>query len=328
MDPSTLVLGLDIGGTSSRALVCDARGEVHGTGTAEGGNPNSHPLESAVRQISTATRAALAQVDPAAVRAATIGLAGSTVLTDPETAEHFRLTWHELGLRCPITVLADYEVAFAAGTPVGTGAVLIAGTGAVAARVEEHRAVHTAGGYGWLLGDDGSGFWIGREAVRTTLRTLDAGSSLTGLSAAVLTELLGDARPHRHGELISAVHAAPPIRLAELAPLVTANAADDPAARRIVHRAASALAETVRDVHASEGTELVLAGGLVDERNPVGTALRTELRARGWPTPRLATAGAAGAAWLAARDSTAHDTSTGRLTEAGLVSLHGSLCGG
>ncbi|GAB2735519.1 BadF/BadG/BcrA/BcrD ATPase family protein [Salinifilum aidingensis] len=326
MSTTTLVLGMDIGGTATRAVLADLDGRVRGTGSAGGGNPHSHPLDTALGNIGAAARAALGSAETSAVGAVVLGLAGSTVLTSGDTAEQLHRTCAELGLRCDVAVLTDYEVAFAAGTPAPRGAVLIAGTGAVAARVEQHRAAATAGGHGWLLGDEGSAFWIGREAVRVTLHALDAGSPLGALGRSVLRALGAapgtEAAPGSAAAsaAVAAVHAAPPIRLAELAPLVTDAVAEDAAARDLVDRAARALADTARLV-APAATDLVLAGGLTGPDNPVGAALRAELAEPGGPVLRTAGSGAAGAAWLAA-----HRTSAAE--RADLPALHRRLVGG
>jgi N-acetylglucosamine kinase-like BadF-type ATPase len=302
-DETALVLGLDIGGTSSRALISDLSGSVLGSAEAAGGNPNSHPADQAVRQIAEAARTTLRDVDPAAVRNCVVGMAGVSKMADPEFAELFDREWSRLGLRCPKHAISDCEVAFAAGTPEPDGTVLIAGTGAIAARIEKHRMTAVIGGHGWLLGDEGSAFWLGREAVRAALRALDRGEPLHGLTAAVRDRLLPDAPDAQRKQLISAVNAAPPIRLAELAPLVTS--ASDETAQDIVRRAARVLADTAAATRTARDTSpIVLAGGLVAIGNPVGEALRVELADRGWGVPLTAGPGAAGAAWLAALDLT------------------------
>jgi N-acetylglucosamine kinase-like BadF-type ATPase len=300
-DEAALVLGLDIGGTSSRALVSDLSGRVLGSGEAAGGNPNSHPVGEAVRQISEAARSALRDVDPAAVRNCVVGMAGVSKMADPEFTELFDRAWSRLGLHCAKHTINDCEVAFAAGTPDPDGTVLIAGTGAIAARISQHRTAAIIGGHGWLLGDEGSAFWLGREAVRAALRALDRGEPLHGLTAAVRDRLLPDVPDAQRRQLISAVNAGPPIRLAELAPLVTTAA--DETADDIIRRGARALADTA-DATRSPGDTgpIVLAGGLVAPGNPVGEALRAELADRGWGEPRTAGPGAAGAAWLAGLD--------------------------
>lgn len=306
-ESSALVLGMDVGATTSRAVVYDLRGRPLGRGTACGGNPNSHPLSQAVGEIVAAAMAALEGIGPARVRAGVLGMAGITKLAEPEVASEFRRAWREIGLAGVVRVVSDCEVAFAAGSPDAAGTVLIAGTGAIAGRIAEHRLVATVGGHGWLLGDEGSAFWVGREAVRQALRTFDRGERPGELTVEVCTHLLGPAGLDDPGairtRLINAVHSAPPIRLAELAPLVTsATGRGERTATEIATRAAALLAETARSAHhPGTAAPIVLAGGLVALGNPIGEALRAELAADGMDL-RTAGSGAAGAAWLAALD--------------------------
>jgi N-acetylglucosamine kinase-like BadF-type ATPase len=66
----------------------------------------------------------------------------------------------------PVRVVGDTVTAFAAGTAAPSGTVLISGTGAIAAKITDHEQTATSDGYGWLLGDEGSGFWLGHAAAR------------------------------------------------------------------------------------------------------------------------------------------------------------------
>lgn len=308
----TLVLGLDVGGTSSRAVVADLSGRTLGTGRAGGGNPNSHPPEQAAEQVGRAARTALAGADPSLVGAATLGMAGISRMGDPAVSGLFDRVWSSLGLRCAMRAVSDGEVAFAAGTPEPHGTVLIAGTGSVVARVENHELERTVGGYGWLLGDEGSAFWLGREAVSTTLRSLDAGEGRHDpLVASVLDELLDapsteQPDPLVCSRIISAVGNRPPIRLAELAPLVTATAARSGGkATDIVARAARMLASAASSVRTGrDDSPVVLAGSLLTEEGPLVSSVRDELAARGASRLSTARSGAAGAAWLAVRELT------------------------
>lgn len=318
-ESSALVLGMDVGATTSRAVICDPRGRVAGRGTAGGGNPNSHPLEQAVGEIVAAARAALDGIDPSRVQAGVLGMAGITKLAEPGVAREFRRAWREIGTTGAVRVVSDCEVAFAAGSPDPAGTVLIAGTGAIAGRIAERRLVATVGGHGWLLGDEGSAFWVGREAVRQALRAFDRGERPDELTTEVCAHLLGPAGLDDAGairkKLINAVHAAPPIRLAELAPVVTSAAGrGGRAAIEIVTRAAALLAETARSARDPGTTApIVLAGGLVAVGNPIGDTLRAELTADDADL-RTAGSGAAGAAWLAAVDLIGPDA----------VGLHGA----
>jgi glucosamine kinase len=294
------VVGVDIGGTSTRALAISLDGSRIGRGESGGANPNSHPPEVAAARVAEAVAAAFGAVDPSSAKHCVLGMAGVSKLSDPAVAESFHGSLERIGLRCPITSVSDAEVAFASATPSPDGTVLVAGTGSVAARIVNHRKTTTAGGYGWLLGDEGSAFWIGREAVRATLRVLQSDEALGALATAVLAEALGAGTSdgaHTYARLITSANSEPPIRLARFASLVSATADDDPHAMKIVQTAADLLAQQAFAVRTpGERTPIVLVGSVAGEGSPVGDALRQLLDA-----PVLSAAdGAAGAAWLAA----------------------------
>ncbi|SCG64972.1 BadF/BadG/BcrA/BcrD ATPase family protein [Micromonospora inositola] len=307
----TVVVGLDVGGTSTRATALSLDGVRLGAGRAGGGNPTSHGAERAAHELLLALRAALAEVDPARVRAGAIGLAGAgRLLADPAGRAAFDRAWDDAGLRCPYAVHGDALVAYASGTAVPDGTVLIAGTGAIAAQVRDLRLDRTADGHGWLLGDAGSGFWLGREAVRRLLTDLDRARPPSGLATRVLAELTGAAevaaRPRATAEaVVQAVTRRPPVELARLAPLVVAAAAEaEPTGLDLVAEAAALLAESVTRIRPAGATDpVVLGGGLLTGDTPLAEAARAELSRR-WPGAPLCTAGdgAAAAAWLAARD--------------------------
>lgn len=306
-------MGVDAGGTSTRALVIDAGGTRVGAATAGGANPNSHPPEVAAEQISTAIRAALAQAGCRAeeVTAGVVGLAGASKLADERVAGLFDRSWRATGLRCPLRVVTDCEAAFAAGTADPDGTVLVAGTGSIAARIVDRRQVAIVGGFGWLLGDEGSAFWLGREAIRGTLRMLSTGSSLGPLAKSVIAEglaiwddLPSDPVLRRSvvSRLIAAVNGEAPIRLARFAPLVSAAASvGDPVAEEIISEAAGWLVRTVQEARSpGERTPVVMIGSLVSATGPLGERLRVSLAANCGGPVEVATDGAAGAAWLAA----------------------------
>ncbi|WP_326566621.1 BadF/BadG/BcrA/BcrD ATPase family protein [Amycolatopsis rhabdoformis] len=338
----SLVVGVDAGGTSTRAIVVDATGAVLGSATAGGANPNSHPPAEAAARIASAIETALG--GRTGVRAAVVGLAGVSKLSDPAVAAVFAQAWQRIGLAGAVRTVADAEVAYASATSAPDGTVLVAGTGSIAGRIRARRMTGTAGGYGWLLGDEGSAFWLGREAVRSTLEALGRGPELGGLAAAVLAEAFGpsavDAREgapeaalevrrepltdsdrtrldnrdfpnspvteaNRLGTaraLITKVNAEPPIRLARFAPLVSA---------------AAAAGEPVADEIVTRAAELLVATALATrdpgEKTPV-VLVGSVLTGTG-PVGPLVRAGLAGldvltssdgvlgAAWLAAVDA-------------------------
>lgn len=317
-----LVLGLDIGGTASRALLVDAvAGHRIATGEAAGGNPSGHPVDEALGSIATALRRTLSGVDPGRVAYGLIGLAGVGRLQEPAVAAQFAAMWRQVGLGCPYQVVADADVAFAAGSPAPHGTLLLAGTGAIAAEIRDRRLRRIADGHGWLLGDLGSGFWIGREAVRAVLAYLDGWGPASGLVRRLLTELIGDPDPpvarETTGAVVNAVRCDSPVELARFARAVLECAADgDPIAIDIAVRAAGQLIETASLVRPADHADepLVLAGGLLIRDTPVADAVRQAAADR-WPGApiRLARDGAGGAAWLAAVQLGAADCSPGEL---------------
>jgi N-acetylglucosamine kinase-like BadF-type ATPase len=290
-----LVLGVDIGGTSTRALVTTVAGVRVASGRAGAGNPVTVEAPHAAANLATALRRALSTVDPADIRAVVVGAAGAA---NPEPV---RRVVHAAGITCPVRVVGDAVTAFAAGTDEPTGTVLVCGTGAVAARVEAGALTRTADGLGWLLGDLGSAFWIGREAAVATANQRYDGAPESPLTRAVATALRpgtptgvstvdGDA-------IVTAVYRREPRDLAALAPLVTGAAADH-RARTILDGAAHHLFATVSRI-LGDGP-LVLAGGVLRHCDPVRKEL---LRRLGPRVPvRIAGAGEVGAARLAARN--------------------------
>ncbi|HVV09991.1 N-acetylglucosamine kinase [Amycolatopsis sp.] len=283
------VVGVDAGGTSTRALAVAADGTVLGSGRSGGANPNSHPPAEAVAHLAEAITAALTGLDPAAANACVVGMAGTAKLTDRSVAALFEAGWRRLGLP-EVVVLTDAEVAFASATTEPDGTVLVAGTGSIAGRIRRRRMVSTAGGYGWLLGDEGSAYWLGREAVRATLRALEGEVELDELPAAVLRETGIDPADRRQAwrRLITVANAEAPIRLARFAPLVGPGP--------IAERAADHLAEIALAAREpGETTPIVLVGSVL--RGPVGEGVRDRLTGL---DILVSNDGVLGAAWLAA----------------------------
>jgi N-acetylglucosamine kinase-like BadF-type ATPase len=196
-----LVIGIDAGGTSLRAALARAGGgAVLRTASAGAGNPRSVPVEVLTERL-TACVAPLAEAAGAgSVAAVVAGVAGAEP-RDPEDAgtrvavAALRAALRRGGVGAvPVEVYGDTEIAFAAGPGAPeSGVVLIAGTGASAARIAGRRQTATADGHGWLLGDEGSGFWIAREALRAALRALDGRGPATGLADRLLSATGGGA---------------------------------------------------------------------------------------------------------------------------------------
>lgn len=307
---SPLVVGVDAGGTSTRAKLGKLDGTVLGTARREGANPNSHPPDVAANRIAEAVTEALGEHDPSTVGSAVLGLAGDSKLVDPEVAEIFQRAWRKTGIGCELTVLNDVEVAYASATAEPTGTALVAGTGSNAFGIREHRAARRTGGYGWLLGDEGSGFWLGREAVRACLNALLGGAELGMLARATYEQAVGEytpetafsARQAQSSEVITAANAHEPIRLAKFAPLVgEAALAGDETAIAILDQAVEHLTKLAVAARAEDGGPVVLTGGLIGPGGPLTEKLRARLREVTGTEVLGSGDGGDGAAWLAAK---------------------------
>lgn len=293
-----LVLGGDAGGTATRVVVTTRDGRVVGRGRAGAGNPVARPFGEAAAALAAAAADALAGLDPGRVVGGVVGLAGRSRLDSPPVAAAYAAAWRSVGLRCPLRTVGDAVVAFAAGTAAASGTVLIAGTGAIAVEIADRDVGRTADGLGWLLGDEGGGFWLGLAAARRTARALAAPGRLDAggpLVRAVTAAVLPGATPGQDA-FVGAFHRLPRDRIAALAPLVLdAARAGDPDAVRLVEAAADHLAGTLAALGPGPGP-LVLAGGLLTGPAELRSALSERV-----PLPALVTGDPAGAAaWLAA----------------------------
>lgn len=310
---TAVIIGADIGGTSSRVGVADLTGRFLAVETGGPANPNAvgpDPASSEIRRVTgTALTAAAAELGGTpAVAGVVIGLAGISGIADPEGFARASLD-PLLPDRPPIGVVTDLAVAYASGSPEPDGCVLIAGTGAMAGIVRSGVLDERRDGWGWLLGDDGSGFWLGREAVRATLADLEAGRDLGPLGAAILDRVRTQIEPGPAGgygaaELIRSGYARPPRELSEYATLVAELADADPVAARIADRAAEVLAATLGRLEPGPELPVVLAGsvlqpGRAGRPTPVGSRLRALLAERHRNPLHEAGPGVVGAAWLA-----------------------------
>jgi N-acetylglucosamine kinase-like BadF-type ATPase len=267
MTPSRpeLILGIDGGGSKTIALLADLDGRVLGRGTAGSSNYQGVGAEAAQAALSRAIRAAFAaaEVPPGPIRAACLGLAG---VDRPEDRALFEAWAARAAPGVPTLIVNDAELVLAAGTPEGWGAALICGTGSIAVGRDRAGQMARAGGWGHLLGDEGSGYAIGSAALRAVTRASDGRAPQTALTAAVLSHW-SLATPE---DLISHVyqaHVTTP-HIAALTPLVEAAAVEgDEVALGILADAGRELALAVKAVvqqlALSNPVPCALAGGVI-----------------------------------------------------------------
>lgn len=306
MAPTT-VIGIDGGGSRTRVALAGVDGGLVRRVEVSGTNLTSLSRDTVVRRLAGAVAECLVDIDPASVRYAVAGYAGAPGQTaSPSYAiDVTGVALASSGVRCPVEVFADPELAYASGATGADGLVLVAGTGAVAARIIGGRMASTVDGHGWLVGDQGSGFWIGAAGLRATLRALDRRDPYTRLVRRLATELgiepsTGDNPQQLRGKLVHAVmHQAPP-SLAALAPAVLATAAEgDEVAGGILDAAVAHLVAAVAALEPQHDEQLVLAGGVAGAESTLSVRLADDLITRFGVIPLPVPDGTTGAIRLA-----------------------------
>ena len=176
------VLGIDAGGSKTVAILADADGRVLGEGRAGGANLQAHGELQVEKTLHAVIDQAMAdQGPPPAV--VCLGLAG---VDRPGDSDVIRAIMRRLGFKSRTLIVNDALVALVAGGGDGPGLVVIAGTGSIAFGVNADGVAARAGGWGSVLGDEGSGYWIGRRALAAVARDADGRGPRTRLTALVL----------------------------------------------------------------------------------------------------------------------------------------------
>ncbi|SDP65103.1 BadF-type ATPase [Pedococcus dokdonensis] len=184
------------------------------------------------------------------------------------------------GLRADVTVVVSDAVANLVGATGGLhpAAVVAAGTGAVAFGTDFATTWRRVDGWGHVLGDVGSGAWLGLEGLRVALRAADG---LSGGSEALLGAGVDRFGPTESWprQLMATLDA--PERLASFAPVVTAAAPTDPVAAGLCQRAGQGLGEALLAAATGLGSPHLVATGGVLVDGPVWSALVATLAAQG-----------------------------------------------
>ena len=256
------VLGIDAGGTKTVCLLADEDGRI--VAEARGGGANLQSVgELEVEKVLHAVMdGVLADRDerPAAI---CLGIAG---VDRPADARTIRSIMRRIGSSARTLVVNDALVALEAGAGEGPGVVLVAGTGSIAYGRNSASQAARSGGWGYLLGDEGGGFWIGRAALSAVVRQFDGRGPSTRLTELVLTQM-GLESP---SDLIHEIYYRDLHRhaIGSLAALVE-DAADagDAVAAQILTRAATELAAAAASVITRLGMRgdafpVILAGGI------------------------------------------------------------------
>lgn len=294
------VIGIDAGGTATRAVLLDETGRCLGYGRAGAGNPTSAGAELAISNQVAATRAAIGQsgIVPDVVMLTLAGGLGA------ETGPMVFNALAAAGIHAEVQVAGDVLSAYFSATATPTGYLVLSGTGATSSRIEDGQIERVADGIGWLLGDEGSGFWIGHRVVRAAVADIEDRGPATALTGLVLAEVddetvpVEGARRPEIWKVMRRVYGRRPVECAEFAPLaIRAAAAGDPVARDILDVAIAGLLTSCGSLIADDDRPIVLAGGLLYDGSPLSDGVRARYPGR----CLRAHDGTAGAALLALR---------------------------
>jgi N-acetylglucosamine kinase-like BadF-type ATPase len=279
-----LLLGIDGGASETVALLASETGEILGEALSGGSNP--HILGEAValaaldQAVSAVFGAAKLPVQPCL--AACLGMAGIGRPADRASIQRWAAARRLAG---EVLVVNDARLVIAAGTPNDYGVAVICGTGSIAVGQTPDGLTARAGGWGYLLGDEGSGYDIAVKALRAATCAADGRGAPTLLLAALLDHW-GLQQPP---ELIEYVYTLPDPRaeLANLTPVVVRAAhGGDGVAHEILVAAgrdlAAAAASVARQLELTTPLPLAMAGGVIEHAPVVGQAICAALEQHGW----------------------------------------------
>ncbi|MGH7508358.1 MAG: BadF/BadG/BcrA/BcrD ATPase family protein [Gemmatimonadales bacterium] len=269
-----ILIGADVGGTKTTVAVSDGEKII---GRAEGPGAAVRPGRAlvAASAIAEIVRSALSAARRLTGDVLVVGAAGAG--RDPEREELLKALKGE-SLASQVMVTTDIEIALAAAFTQDPGIVVSAGTGSIAVGRDRTGKQHRIGGYGWQMGDEGSGYAIGRAALGAVSRAVDGRSPNTSLSA----RLLRATRSADFDSLIRWAATASPAEVAALAPHVLAVAAEgDQLAQGITDYAARELSQLaiclLPKMDLAPPVPVAVTGGLLSPGQPLRLTLLAKL---------------------------------------------------
>jgi N-acetylglucosamine kinase-like BadF-type ATPase len=293
-------VGIDGGASNLRVVIADGELNIVGEGHETTVNPSVVGRRVAGERIQAAVTAALSQsgVTLADIAAAGVGVAGASA---EYAADWLREILGPVLPGVPVIPSSDIEIALVGAHAARYGALVLSGTGSVALAIDHAGQSSRAGGWGYLLGDEGSGYWLGIEGLRAATWAADGRGPATALTTRLLEAL--DLATVQAATLWLYQAERPRTReVAQLAPVVLEVAGQgDRIALDIVGRGAEELARLTRTVisrlEMAGDVPVAFAGGLLTSATPLRDRLCHLLGMKS--SPRAAYPPVVGAALLA-----------------------------
>ena len=283
---SSLHIGLDAGGSSTELLARASTGSLSSPKEetrlqGDGANPERSGHAEAVGTLAELVGEAVRRHPATQLRSVCAGVAGAGSGERRQAlAGRLRRALGEVAPRARVRLVHDARIALEAAFGNASGTIIIAGTGSAVFARTEAGTLERAGGWGYILGDEGSGYALGRAGLRAVARALDGGPA-TRLQALLSNTYGANSRAALVGNVYEAE-----LPLQEAAQAVLEAAAEgDAVAARILDEQTDALARQVAWLAEREATiapQVVLFGGLTKNAHYVetlGRAVRGALSA-------------------------------------------------
>src|SRR3954451_7937671 len=237
------VLGIDAGGTKTVCLLADEHGAIVAEGRGPGANLHTAGELAVEKVLHEAMEDAIGDraIVPAAI---CLGIAGVDRDDEERTV---RAIMRRIGYKSRVLVVNDALIGLVAGARDEPGIAINAGTGSIVYGRNTRFEAARAGGWGHLIGDEGSGYWIGRESLAAVMRACDGRGPETRLTADILLHFNVD----DESRLPRIVYdrELPRVSIAALGPIAQRAAEQgDAGAVRILERAADELVLAARSV--------------------------------------------------------------------------------
>lgn len=184
-----LSLGIDGGASSAKWILIDENKSILAQGTNRAIDGHLYRIES-LERFNEFLNEVSAHIGEKKVNAVTLGITGYG------SAELLEQNIKRVFPDANIETSTDISLAFRGECQLGQGIYLYAGTGSIAIHISEENKEFTAGGWGYLLGDEGGGFWLGREALRHLALNAESGTQLDKLSRSISAVVGGSSWDH------------------------------------------------------------------------------------------------------------------------------------
>lgn len=265
-----LGFGIDMGGTQTRWAVADssggivAEGNVHGASALQmGSKEGKAALTNLFTLIAKQIVEAVGTLDPIRyLQAGLTGYSGNEAEIKQLLYSVFNLSEHE------ISISNDIEIAYLDAFKLGEGYLVYAGTGSIAAYIDEDGCFHRTGGHGYILDDAGSGYWIVKEALKHIWREEDFNPGAwrsSAMAVAMFSQIGGEEWKHTREFIYQRSRG----EVGQLA-LVLASTADiDRTAYMILENAGEELARLARALCHRFGQKPIAISGRVQKLHPI-----------------------------------------------------------